>query len=756
MWRNMIREAEKKQKALFLDKVLPSKTALNEFLICAVFGVLFGRVELLESINIFGLSWLVVLFFNKKSVAWGLAGVLLGRLGMLPIEVNAIFGEVGTYFGAYMLMNIVRRTQKENKIWHYLLVTVLFYIVARFALVFSKGITVYDVTMIGVNAAAIVFMSAIFSRAFDAKWGRRKVKGELSTIVTVITASLAVLGIGKLNIAGVVIRNIIIYAAIFLSAYLYGAAAGALTGTIFGILVGITDTFTMSYIVTFSLCGTLCGALNRLNKVLNGLIVLGVYIALFFLLQGTAASITGIIEVFSSLLIFVAFPQDLFFKMKNSFHFLNAGMADMPDYADRMRMMCMDRLGQLEEATQSMRGMLEVRLRQNEDFCKQNLEQVSDKIMDLVCRYCTECSSCGFVLNRDSSVAAECSVAQAVTNINAAAGSWSEKMVRYRNVPSAAIGCIEDAISQVESSLEETVDLDYMLTSMVELEVKRICRNVSTCAVLRTENGLQVLLQLNTRAVDEEMLQTIRKSAEEVVNTKFDVQCNPSAGKVWLNEKPKIMLMTGCGCLPLEPNGICGDASTVVPFGDSGFLLAVADGCGTGYQAMRESSMAIEMLETMAQSGCTVEPAIKFINALMGVKNTDSSYSTADVCIVDKYTASATFVKMGAVASFVIRKGSVLTINGGSSPLGVVENTNAAVSKIQLKQGDVIVMMTDGVFEICCEGITPEDYYAQYLANAVCDNPQRLADDLIKNAAKNSRKSEDDMLVLTALVIGKK
>ena len=65
-------------------------------------------------------------------------------------------------------------------------------------------------------------------------------------------------------------------------------------------------------------------------------------------------------------------------------------------------------------------------------------------------------------------------------------------------------------------------------------------------------------------------------------------------------------------------------------------------------------------------------------------------------------------------------------------------------------------MMTDGVFEICCEGITPEDYYAQYLANAVCDNPQRLADDLIKNAAKNSRKSEDDMLVLTALVIGKK
>ena len=752
----MIKEAEKKQKAWEWDRLLPSKSALNEFVLCAVFGILFGRIELLDSVNIFGLAWLAVLFAYGKPAGWGLVGVLVGRLSMLPGELNAVFGETGLYFGAFMLMNVVRRSRKSAHLLHYLAAAVGFYFVARAALTFSAGITVFDTARITVNAAAAVLMSFVFSKAFDARQERRKFQNELYTVMTVLTVSLAVLGIGRLSIAGVVIRNIMIYVALFLTAYLYGPASGALTGTVFGLLAGVTETFTMSYIVLFALCGTLCGAFNKLNKVLNGLIVLGTYIAVFFLLAGTDGSITGIVEVFCGLLVFVAFPKELFFKFRSSMSFLGAGVLAMPEYGERMRLICTDRLDTLKDATQSMRSMLEVRLRQNEDFCKKHLEQVSEKIVELVCSYCTECPHCAFVKERDASVASACSVAQAVNNIYGAASTWSDRMMRYRNVPSAAIGCIEDAIMQIEGSLAEHVDVDDLLTGMLETELKRLCRNVSGCAALKTENGLQVIVQLNTRAVDEEMLQLLRRTAEETANVRFDVQSDCSTGRVWLNEKPKIMLMTGSGCLPLESNGICGDAGTVVPFGDKGFLLAVADGCGTGYTAMRESSTAIELLETMAQSGCSVDPAIKFVNALMGVKNGDNSYSTADVCMIDKYSGMATFVKMGAVASFILRKGNVITVDGGASPLGVVEQSNAAVRRIQLKQGDVIVMMTDGVFEICNGGISPEEYYRDYLAGMAYDNPQQMADELIKNAVKNSRKAEDDMLVLTAMVMGKR
>ncbi|MBP3701957.1 MAG: SpoIIE family protein phosphatase, partial [Lachnospiraceae bacterium] len=124
--------------------------------------------------------------------------------------------------------------------------------------------------------------------------------------------------------------------------------------------------------------------------------------------------------------------------------------------------------------------------------------------------------------------------------------------------------------------------------------------------------------------------------------------------------------------------------------------------------------------------------------------------TTLDLAMVDLYTGQARFYKQGAVGTFIRRGHQVLQIDPGSLPMGVDCEAAPACARIQLEDGDMVVMVTDGVLD-AIEGDDKEASFCEYLSSTTKNNARELAEDLLQMAkASQAGGTRDDMTVLTA------
>jgi len=73
-----------------------------------------------------------------------------------------------------------------------------------------------------------------------------------------------------------------------------------------------------------------------------------------------------------------------------------------------------------------------------------------------------------------------------------------------------------------------------------------------------------------------------------------------------------------------------------------------------------------------------------------------------DIAILNERTGLCEFVKAGAAPSFILRNGEIYEIGSSTLPIGILEDVSSGKSRCQLKDGDVIIMISDGY--ICNDG----------------------------------------------------
>ena len=96
----------------------------------------------------------------------------------------------------------------------------------------------------------------------------------------------------------------------------------------------------------------------------------------------------------------------------------------------------------------------------------------------------------------------------------------------------------------------------------------------------------------------------------------------------------------------------------------------------------------------------------------------------------------------------MLGEGTVRTIRGGALPVGVLDEITPVYEKLPLKDGDMLVMVSDGVLDaLTLHGAE----YALERIEAL--NPQKLANALIA-AAKKCGVS-DDASVLAVRILGR-
>ena len=196
---------------------------------------------------------------------------------------------------------------------------------------------------------------------------------------------------------------------------------------------------------------------------------------------------------------------------------------------------------------------------------------------------------------------------------------------------------------------------------------------------------------------------------------------------------------------------ISGDTHSVIRINDEKFLVALSDGMGSGKEAETVSSVSLSLIESFYKAGMNSELILNTVNKLLAV-NTEDNFTALDVAVIDLKNRSSDFVKYGAPYGFIISDGRVRIVEANSLPLGILSDLKPSVCRAEVNDGDMILLMTDGV----SDAFGSSGDIIDYIRLAPALNPQTFADEVLNKAISLSDgEKKDDMTVLCVRIFKK-
>ena len=188
-----------------------------------------------------------------------------------------------------------------------------------------------------------------------------------------------------------------------------------------------------------------------------------------------------------------------------------------------------------------------------------------------------------------------------------------------------------------------------------------------------------------------------------------------------------------------------GDASFSVSCGEKRYFT-VCDGMGSGADAASSSRLAGVVLGRLLYAGASVPDALDALNGLMRQRRTEC-FSTVDVLEFDLLDGSASFYKCGACPSFILRDGKVYRIASRTPPVGIMENLSAERIELRLRDGDLVLMTSDGAADQTDHSARP----GAILAELDGASPEQVCEAVLEDAAR-AYGGADDVTVLAVKI----
>ncbi len=211
--------------------------------------------------------------------------------------------------------------------------------------------------------------------------------------------------------------------------------------------------------------------------------------------------------------------------------------------------------------------------------------------------------------------------------------------------------------------------------------------------------------------------------------------------KITMTERPRFKAEIGVAQHTCAGEKMSGDVcEQYTDGGKSTFILS--DGMGSGGRAAVDGAMAAGITARLLRAGIHPDTVLKMVNTALLAKSGDESLTTLDVLETDLFTGGIRMYKAGAATSLLKSGGRVSRIEAPSLPVGILRDTGFAEHKDALKDGDVLLIMSDGML---FDGLAwIEEYLRDTTAGA-----DDLANGLLEAALARQKDTEhiDDMTI---------
>lgn len=294
----------------------------------------------------------------------------------------------------------------------------------------------------------------------------------------------------------------------------------------------------------------------------------------------------------------------------------------------------------------------------------------------------------------------------------------------FGNILAQTAESIEDKLGFRSEYEEELItELDKCGISLFEISV-----------IEHGDDRLEIFLGLNSGAYVDKLIDIIKKVTG--IDVEFDSE---NDGIVKLVTKPRYNVKTGLCAVPCDGCNISGDNTEIFETADNCSFVIISDGMGCGYDARRESESVVQLLKEFVNAGFDAETAIRIINSSLCMQLDHERASAIDLLYIDRTSGIAKLFKIGCAETFFFHGGNTDIIFPVSLPAGMVNSINLNPQTIRIHEGDILVMVTDGVTQSCSSEWIKDEIKPELSAE---DNARAIID---KAVIKWGGKAFDDM-----------
>lgn len=760
-------------------------------LIAYFFSCLFiSRVMLLNLTAPFGVAFLMAILNNKKGKC-AMCAALGTFAGYLTLIKN--INNVPVYFAitlSVLLIYIFGEKLRNIYKVRFTIATLLVILIefTGYYIFMKETSTVVSFFTSIVQIACIFPVYYILNEAITCikEMNINHIYSNEEIISIIVCISFIVSGTWGIDVYGVSVRNIIAMILVLLLGYVNGATVGASCGVAVGCIMGITSSNILIYVSIYSLCGLITGLFRETGKVIS-FCAYAVCSFILIIYCKTSPHFKAI-EAIASGMAFVVIPANYLKKYMLEFE-TNKNHAQINTfYTEKTKELVIEKIQKYAEVIDDMHSILRKLNFKNEDYLKDRNNVILEKLARRVCFDCDMKDVCWrremvktnkafleLIENFEDNVKIlpyeierKCvkrtsllSNSENIVNNFIVGEMWrnhigddGKTILNGLNKISISI---DDLISDVRLSYKSDTNLDFKVRAALNKE----CIDFDNVLCVYDEN-CRIMIKLYIKACGgrkyctKDILPVINNVTKEkmcVSNDECDINTTEGTCIITFKQVPKYHIVSSAQFKCKDGETKCGDSYYYDKLENDKYFIALSDGMGCGDDAAKESDSVLKLTKSLINSGIPKLRAVEMINSIMAIKfSEEERFSTIDLSSIDLFTGDSEFIKIGAAVSYIKSGDNVISISAKTLPIGVLDKADYDITKRKLKDGDILVMISDGMLDY---GINDEegDWVRDFLEKTQLINPDSISNEIMKKAKKISKsKIKDDMTVIVSRI----
>ncbi|WP_409303663.1 stage II sporulation protein E [Peribacillus sp. SCS-155] len=778
---NWFSQAQAKMEAVFLKRGL----------ILALIGFMLGRALILSQLAPFALPFFAAVYLTRRERApLTLAGLILGSL-----TVHFSNGIV-LAASAFLFMIFYKLKEPDTEKQYMTISTYVFtsMILVNLAeqYIRYRSMVLYDGLMIAVEAGMAMILSLIFIQCIPLLAVKKKsqaLKTEEIISIIILLASVMTGTIGWV-VYDLSIEHILSRYLVLLFGLAGGAAIGSTVGVVTGLIFSLANISSLYQMSLLAFSGLLGGLLKDAKKtgVSFGLLIATLLIGLYG--DGPQNITITLYESGVSVLLLLLTPASLITSIARHVPGTLEYTNEQQLYMRKMRDVTAHRVTQFSnvfEALSNSFSQIDEQGMKEED--EREVDYFLSNVTEKTCQICfrkEQCWSKNFNTTYDSMKEMMYEMDGNNGQLSSAtAKEWEKYCTRSPQVISAI--STQLTFYQANQKLKKQVKESRKLVADQLRGVSAVMEDFASEIQRERENhhhqeeqihqaiqefGLQIghveIYSLEQGNVDIEMsvpychgrgecekliapmLSDILGESIIVHSEECAVYPSGQCHAIFRSAK-KFTVETGVAHAAKGGGLVSGDSYTTMEIGCGKYAIAISDGMGNGERAHYESTETLKLLQKFLLSGIEEKIAIKSVNSVLSLRTTDEIFSTLDLAMIDLQDAKARFLKICSIPSFIKRGDKIIKIEANNLPMGMIQDFDVDVVCEELKAGDLLIMMSDGIFET--EHLDNFEFWMKRkLKEIQIDEPQAVADLILEEVIRARGNIDDDMTIVTAKI----
>lgn len=753
---------------------------------------LLGRATILEELSPFALSFFAVMYFQRRElISW--IGVALFAGSLLSPAPQTVF-LVTQLIVFYLFQKGMEKYERSDLSSAPILVFASSFLVKLFLLLIMIDLSWYSLLMTAVEAVLSMVLTIIFVQALPVITLTRKnyqLKNEEIVCLIILLASVMTGTVGwtpgSVNVEYVLSRYLIL-----IFAFVGGAPLGASVGVITGIILSLADPKALFQMSLLAFSGMLAGMLREGKRVS---VALGMFIgsAILSIYIGDNTQIMNSLwESLVAIAIFLITPSSMLKTLAKYVPGTQEHLKGQQDYAKRIRDATAGRVEQFSQVFRQLARSFKQLTTDNLSLQKENdVGHFMNEVSERSCSNCPRRSKCWddsfyqtYKYMTDMMTEIEladnfvnknipltwrkiCVKPEAVLSIMKEQYALYQNNLHWRRQISDSRQLVAEqltGVSQVMEDLAKEIKREgqelFLQEEQIRSALEELGLSIHSIDVICLDEGKVEIEMVHQFANGyDECRKIIAPLLSEILSENIAV-LNEERLTYWegyssvmFGSASEYTVETGIASVSPDNSSWSGDSYSAAPLGNGKFAVALSDGMGNGERARAESQTALGILQQLLQSGMDEKLAVKSVNSVLLLRSPDEMYATVDMALIDLFNAQTTFLKIGSTPSFIKRGSEVIAITASNLPVGIIKDIEVDLVTMPLKDGDLLIMMTDGIYDAPGHAINKELWMKRVISEINEVDTQDFANCLLDRVLLFSHGGiQDDMTIVVARI----